>query len=201
LNVEEGALMFVMHYGYIALFIALILGLVGLPVPDELLLAFAGYLIAQGELHFIPTIIVCFIGSMTGMSISFIIGRKLGSPFLIKYKRFTRMTPKRMKRMEKWFNRFGKFAVVFGYFLPGIRHFSAYSAGITNWTYRSFVSYAVIGAAIWSLTFITLGMWLHEYWQLIVSSIHNFGIIGTVIVISIIVFFIVKRNKPKIKNN
>ncbi|OZM56579.1 hypothetical protein CIB95_10140 [Lottiidibacillus patelloidae] len=196
MTIEESAMHVIAHYGYIALFIALILGLIGLPVPDEVLLAFAGYLIAQGDFQFTQTLIVCFLGSVTGMSISFFIGRKLGIPFLFKYKRFTRITPLRIKRLNQWFTRFGKVAVIFGYFLPGIRHFSAYIAGVSNWSYRTFIAYAVLGAALWSLTFIFLGMWFEEYWEEMIKLIHRYGVVISIVTfITIILFMIIKIKK------
>jgi membrane protein DedA with SNARE-associated domain len=189
LDFQEGALQFVTNYGYIALFLALILGLVGLPVPDEILLTYAGFLIAQGRLELIPTVIVCAIGSILGMSMSYYIGLKLGTPFLLKYKKLTRITPKRLDHIQSWFERFGKLAVTFGYFFPGIRHFSAYTAGISKWDFKSFVGYALLGGMIWTLFFISVGVFLKDQWELILQLTHQLGISIVFSLLIAIVFY------------
>ncbi|HCQ02914.1 MAG TPA: hypothetical protein DIT99_20485, partial [Candidatus Latescibacteria bacterium] len=61
----------VMQYGYIGIFVLLLLGVFGLPVPDEILLAFAGYLIFKGDLQFIPTLASACVGAMCGISLSY----------------------------------------------------------------------------------------------------------------------------------
>jgi membrane protein DedA with SNARE-associated domain len=66
------------HYGYVALFGLLMLGIVGLPVPDETLLTFAGYLVFRQKFALLPTLTAAFFGSVCGMSLSYGLGRTLG---------------------------------------------------------------------------------------------------------------------------
>ena len=66
------------HYGYAGLLVALVLGIVGLPLPDETLLAAAGVLVHRGELSPVPTLLVALAGSCGGITLSFVIGRTLG---------------------------------------------------------------------------------------------------------------------------
>ena len=69
------------QYGYAGIFLLLMLGIVGLPVPDETLLTFVGYLSFQGKLALLPSVTAAFLGSSTGISVSYGVGRVAGSPY------------------------------------------------------------------------------------------------------------------------
>jgi membrane protein DedA with SNARE-associated domain len=198
--IHHKLLAFIAHYGYVGIFGALVLGIIGLPVPDEILMTFAGYLISQGRLHYIPTVIISVVGSFTGMSISYFIGHKFGYPLLEKYGSKIHITKEKLDHTQHWFKRFGKFTLTFGYFIPGIRHLTAYFAGISKWPYRSFVLYAAPGAMLWAVTFITLGTYLGEHWRAVTETIHRYLLVGLVVIIAaaLAVWYIRKARDKKI---
>jgi membrane protein DedA with SNARE-associated domain len=74
----DALLNWIPEYGYPALFLLLMLGIVGLPIPDETLLTFSGYLIFKNQLLWMPTMATAFFGSICGITISYLIGRRLG---------------------------------------------------------------------------------------------------------------------------
>lgn len=76
---------FVYAYGYLGVFSLLMLGIVGLPVPDEWLLTFAGYLIYKGHFHIVPALAAAILGSVCGISISYYLGRTLGTSIVRRY--------------------------------------------------------------------------------------------------------------------
>jgi membrane protein DedA with SNARE-associated domain len=117
------------------------------------------------------------------MTVSYFVGQKFGYPLLEKYGRKIHITKERLDSTQHWFERFGKFALTIGYFVPGVRHLTAYSAGISKWSYRSFSLYAVPGAVLWSVTFITLGTYLGEHWRAVTEMIHRYLLIFFVIMI------------------
>ncbi len=188
---------FIIYYKYVALFLLLGLGLVGLPVPDETLMIFAGYLIYQKKLLFLTSIITIFLGSLSGMTVSFFVGRRLGYPFLKKHGRKFHLTVDRLEKVERWFNRFGKWTVSFGYFIPGIRQLTAISAGISRWSYWTFIFYASIGAFVWVLCFISLGMLFGRHWPIIAEHYHQAGMIGLIVIIIGLGFWLVSRKASK----
>lgn len=175
---EETILHFVAHYGYIGIFVVLMFGIIGLPVPDEVLMTFAGYMVSLGRLHVVETIVVAAVGSLTGMSISFFVGQKLGLPVLLKYGRRFHLTEERLKKIDTWFIRFGKYAVTIGYFIPGVRHTTALFAGISGWSYRAFLLYAIPGALAWTLTFVTIGMVVGQHWKEFSHLLHRYLVLG-----------------------
>ncbi|MEB3100141.1 DedA family protein [Ferviditalea candida] len=180
----------------------MMLGMIGLPVPDELLMTFAGYLIFKGKLVYWITLIVACLGSISGVSFSFFLGHKWGLPLLEKHGRKIHMTPERLEKSEIWFKRFGKFAVTFSYFIPGVRHFTAISAGISRWKYRIFLLYAVPGGIAWAFTFITLGYYLGENWRVFTETFHRYmlyTVLGLVIGLGIWLAIRRKRNPKQMK--
>jgi membrane protein DedA with SNARE-associated domain len=187
------------QYGYIGVFSLLMLGIIGLPIPDETLLAAVGFLISKGHLAFIPAILSAFCGSICGISISYIIGRTGGLYLIHKYGYLFRITENNLNRTQHWFHRAGKWSLVFGYFLPGIRHLTALVAGSTKLEFSSFALFAYLGGFVWTLSFILLGYFFTEKWAVISEHIHRDLLIGTGIALIIIAayFLIQKLRKPK----
>lgn len=177
------------NYRYVGLFILLTLGLLGIPVPDEFLMAFSGFQTTLGRMGYGKTLIIATLGSFIGMNLSYWIGRRLGIPFLHKVAPYLHFNEKRIARAEHWFQRYGDRLIVIGYFFPGFRHFTAYFSGMSELHYGRYVALSGMGALLWSFTFITLGRILGEHWQKITFLMHRFFARGGIL-LAIIVFLI-----------
>jgi membrane protein DedA with SNARE-associated domain len=151
-------------YGYFGLYFALIFGIVGLPIPDESLLTLSGYFISTGRFHFVPAFLAAFLGSTSGITVSYWIGRAGGYRVVHKYGPKIHLTEERLHAVNQWFDRIGKWTLTIGYFIPGVRHFTALIAGASQLRYPLFALFAYSGGLIWSLTFISLGYYLGETW-------------------------------------
>jgi membrane protein DedA with SNARE-associated domain len=186
-TVQQSLFDFVMHYGYIALYLLLASGIVGLPIPDETLMTFAGSLTASnGPLSYPVALIVAYAGTMTGMVVSYTVGHKVGKPFLYRYGKWIKLTPVRIKRGEGWFHKYGLWAVCFGYFVPGVRHFTCYLAGMSGVKLWKYLLFAGSGALIWCITFLSLGHFIGENIEGLMDMFHHyFGI--TVLIIAALV--------------
>ena len=101
---EQDLLKWLTRYGAPLLFCAQVLGIIGLPIPDELLLTIAGALIAQGKLHAGPVILAAVAGCLTGITVSYLIGRLLGITLL---KRWFMRHEWAVDRAHRWLQRFG----------------------------------------------------------------------------------------------
>jgi membrane protein DedA with SNARE-associated domain len=184
-------------YGYAGLFFALVFGIVGLPVPDESLLTLSGYLISVGRFQFIPTFTVAALGSLTGITCSYWIGRAGGYRLIHKYGPRVHLTEERLLKVNRWFDRIGKWTLTVGYFIPGVRHFTALVAGASKLRYPVFAVFAYSGGLIWALTFITLGYSLGESWSANFQSGYRLplAIAAVVILIGIGIVISLKRRK------
>ena len=169
-------------YGVAAIFALLMLGVFGLPVPDETLLTFAGVLVREGQLPFVPTLLAAALGSMAGITISYTLGRTLGLGVVERYGRWLHVTRADLARVEGWFEHSGRWLLMFGYFIPGVRHFTAIVAGSSGLPRAVFARFAYVGAAIWSLTFITLGWYVGKHWEAALETAQRHILIVVVVV-------------------
>ena len=191
---KEAILNWVTLHGYVGLFSLLVLGIIGLPVPDEWLLTLCGYFIYKTTFRFAPTLGAAFLGSACGITVSYILGRTLGNYVLLKYGERFRITQNEVDRVHRWFEGIGHWALTFGYFVPGVRHLTAYVAGASKVDVGVFVAFAYSGALLWSLTFISLGYFLGEKWEEIAETVHGGGLLLAVLgVIAVGAYLIRKR--------
>lgn len=181
------------QYGYSGIFVLLVLGIVGLPVPDETLLTLAGYLVFRGQLRTIPTILFALLGTICGISISYVLGHTTGYYVLDKYGPRVHVTPERVDRVHQWFKHLGGFTLTFGYYVPGVRHVTAYVAGASKLEYPVFAVFAYAGAAIWTGTFLALGYFLGERWPDVVAQMHRAVLAGCCIAAAIGAVFLVRK--------
>jgi membrane protein DedA with SNARE-associated domain len=182
-------------YGYGAIFALLVLGIVGLPVPDETLMVFCGYLVSTGRLRPVPALIAAFSGSVCGITVSYLIGRTLGLGFVHRYGRYIHVTEARLERVHAWFNRIGHWALFIGYYIAGVRHFTAIIAGTSCLEMRSFALYAYSGAFVWVCTFLGLGYWFGEHWREVYSTVHRHLLVISAVVIVIAVVYVLYRRR------
>lgn len=151
------------QYGSLLLFILLILGIIILPVPEETLMVISGHLMREGILNIPFTLLAAYTGSMCGITISYLLGRTLGYYFVRKYGHWVGITHGRLVKMHNWFEHLGKWTLVVGYFIPGVRHLTGLSSGLSLLEYRHFALFAYSGAVLWVTTFLSIGYFFGHY--------------------------------------
>jgi membrane protein DedA with SNARE-associated domain len=180
--------------GLAAIFVLLMVGVFGLPVPDETLLTFTGVLVGRGRLGFPSSWIVAASGSMCGITLSYVLGRTGGRALLVRYGSWLHITHDRLARVEKWMEHSGRWALTFGYFIPGVRHVTALVAGSSDLPPSIFAAAAYPGAALWSLTFISLGWYVGDRWEEVLAIVHgHLAAACFLLAIAIGVFLVVRR--------
>ncbi|WP_124727795.1 DedA family protein [Staphylospora marina] len=172
---EQALFDLLLEYGYIGIFLFLMLGIVGLPLPDEIMMTFVGYLSSVGRLQLVPTFLSALVGSMCGITLSYVLGLSFGYPFLKKYGPKIFITRRRLRVTRVLFRKYGSLLLFFGYFIPGVRHVTAYLAGISNIPFPRFALYAYTGAVFWSASFIGLGYVLGANWEIVFDALHQYG--------------------------
>jgi membrane protein DedA with SNARE-associated domain len=181
-------LLSIAKYSYFGIFTALGLGIAGLPIPDETLMAYAGFLVSQGKLDYLYTIAVAFLGTACGITTGYIAGRTLGNPFLRRSAAKIHVHPDEIQEAKNFYNRYGKFAIFIGYFVPGVRHLTAIFAGTSLMPYRTFALFAYSGGLLWTITLVSLGYFLGEKWRRVYMYSHRFLI--PLVLLSIIALLI-----------
>jgi membrane protein DedA with SNARE-associated domain len=195
----EGVFAWLAAHGYGALYLLLALGVVGLPIPDETLLVFSGYLIFRGDLHPVGAFAAAVAGAWTGISGSYMIGRTLGIGVVHRFGKYIHLTERRLAKVHRWFDRIGHWMLVIGYYIIGVRHFTAIVAGMSRLEYPTFIAYAWTGGALWVATFLTLGYFLGEKWRPVAELVHQYVAYASITVIAIVGlwYFFWKRPRKK----
>ena len=196
---ENTVLQWVATYGYIAIYSLLVLGIVGLPVPDEFLLTGCGFLVYQGHLRLVPTVASALAGSMSGITCSYLIGRTVGWKFLhSRVGRWLRIKDRTIERVHDWFNRIGHWALMVGYFIPGVRHFTAIVAGTSKLEYPSFALYAYSGATLWVSAFIFIGYHFGQRWPEILNLVeHNLKLASVMVGVLVLAYLLFRYSKSR----
>ena len=149
------------------------LGIAGVPVPDETLLTFAGYLVFKQKLTFLPTLATAFLGSSCGITVSYAFGRGLGLHLVRKVGPLLRLKPEHLSQVQTWFARWGKYTLIIGYFVPGVRHVTAFVAGSSKLPLPVFALFAYSGALVWTSSLIGLGYLFGEEWAHLSDTLHR----------------------------
>lgn len=157
--------LFLAHYGYFAIFGLLTLGIVGPWIPDETILVLAGLAVHRGQLSLYPTVAAAFAGSLCGITLSYLLGRSGVICMLERISFLNKYVGAHLPQVEVWFERYGKWTLFFGYFIAGVRHFTALAAGISKLRFRSFAAWAYPGGLVWVICFIAIGYYLGAEWE------------------------------------
>ena len=193
----ETTLAWIHNYEYPAIVLLLMLGIIGLPIPDETLLLFVGYLSFKGELSTPLSLSAAVLGSACGITISYVLGHLLGARALATLGPWLHINQTRFLTARRWINRWGKYGLLVAYFVPGLRHLGALMLGASGLHYSSFAIFAYTGAVVWSTTFISVGYFLGEEWMTSSPALHQtfswIGIGAVVTVLGLIMVMMFRR--------
>jgi membrane protein DedA with SNARE-associated domain/membrane-associated phospholipid phosphatase len=188
------------HYGYWVLFLALMLELIALPLPGEFIMTYAGLIVYQGKLDWFLSIVVAGTGACVGMTISYWIGYRLGTPFFEKYGSKVHFGPDKLNSVSNWFQRYGNKMLLIAYFIPGVRHITGIFSGTTRLSFRKYAAYAYTGAFIWVTIFISLGKLLGPKWEKYHSTVNRYLIIlGLIAVIVYLCIYLFRKYKTRMR--
>lgn len=183
---------YISQYGYAGLFVILGTSILGLPIPDEFLMTFVGFLTYSGQLNLFLAIISAATGSATGITIAYILGKFFQQKVLGHLKKHA--GGQRLEKVLSWYQLHGGKLLTIGYFIPGVRHLSGYIAGLSQLKYRNFAFFAYLGAILWTTLFITLGRLLGSRWETFLPIIHRYALLlGTTAVVIFIIFYYISR--------
>ena len=188
----------VSSWGYAGVFLLMLLEASSLPIPSEVILPFAGYLVSVGQLNVWITILVATVAGMAGSLIDYHIGRK-GTDFLARRKILDKLLfdKKRLEMAAAWFNKYGAFTVFLGRMIPGFRTLVSFPAGAVKMSLRKFVAYTTGGCLIWNVFLVFTGVYLGTSWRQ-VASVSRYLIIGVLAAIPMTFIVLLIRRKRRI---
>ena len=153
----ESLQVLVSQWGYLGLLGFVLLGNLGLPVPEESVLWVAGYLVWQGGFHLPLVLMVGIVSAVVGDSLGYWIGRRYGQPVVARYGLWARLTPPRLATLRRFVQHYGPIAVFLARFVIGFRFLAGPLAGSLDLPWRSFLLANVLGALVYVPLMVGMG--------------------------------------------
>jgi len=135
--------------GYAGILILMFIESTFIPLPSELVIPPAGYLISQNEMSWIGVIVSGTAGSVLGALFNYAIAVYLGRPFILRYGKYFGVSEKKFVKGEAFFIRHGNISTFIGRLILGVRHYISFPAGLTRMNLKKFCFYTALGAGIW----------------------------------------------------
>lgn len=159
--------------GYPGIFLLMAMESSIIPVPSELVMPPAGYLIHQGSMAWLPTIASGTLGSLIGAYINYFTAHYLGRPLILKYGRYVLIPPDKFKRVEAFFLQHGEISTFIGRLLPVVRHLISIPAGVAGMCHVRFSLYTLLGAGIWCSILTWIGYVIGQNQALVMAWSHR----------------------------
>lgn len=174
--------------GYPGIFLLMAMESSIFPVPSELVMPPAGYLVQQGQMNMTLVILSGTLGSLAGAYLNYFAALWLGRPLLVRYGRYLWIQEEHFNRVEAYFQRHGEISTFIGRLLPVIRHLISIPAGLARMNHLRFSLYTLIGAGIWVSVLAWIGYFIGAERELIVQYSHQavLGAIASCVVIGLV---------------
>ncbi|WP_321421283.1 DedA family protein [uncultured Methanobacterium sp.] len=179
--------------GYWGVFLGMTLESACIPLPSEIIMPFAGFVVYEGKMSLIGITIVGALGNLFGSLIAYFIGFKGGRPFLEKYGKYIFITHKRLEMADNWFEKYGHEAVLISRVLPIMRTFISLPAGIAHMDLKKFITYTFLGSLPWCFVLGYIGYQLGPRWDLIRGYFHILDVIVIMGIIGVL-FYLLYRH-------
>ncbi|MHB1664634.1 MAG: DedA family protein [bacterium] len=177
-------------FGYIGIIFLMILESCALPVSSEIVLGTAGFLSGQGKFNFYLVVLSATAGTLIGSSLLYLIGVKGGRIFLEKYGKYLLISKKDIEKADKWFVKYGSFAVFIGIMLPVIKTYIGFPPGASLMNYKKFAIFVVAGSLIYNTAVVYLGLKLGQNIYLIKPFFHKMGLAMIIIIFILFAIYI-----------
>jgi membrane protein DedA with SNARE-associated domain len=189
---------FINQCGYVGVFLLMTLESMVAPVPSELVMPFAGFLIFTGQFGVVPVLVASTLGSIAGSLLSYGMGM-LGKPVVLRYGRYLLLNVHHLEWTEKFFLRHGGKTIFISRFIPVVRHLISIPAGLARMPLFPFILYTAVGATLWNMFLTYLGFRLKQNWPIIQKYTHildYFVVAGLIGATVYLVWKIKRARKP-----
>jgi membrane protein DedA with SNARE-associated domain len=146
----------------------------------------SGAIAGAGRADIVPLLAIGWVVSAVGDSVTFLLGRRLGRPFLIRSGRSLGLTEQRLGNVDRWFDRYGPLAASFGRLLPLVRPFGPFLAGASKLDYHRFLPWNVLGCLLFSLVFVGLGYVFYNSYDQVAETAGRVGVLALVAIVAVV---------------
>ena len=188
------------QYGYWGIILLMALESATFPVPSEIVMPFAGFLVFSEHSMNLPGVILAgTIGCTLGSIAAYAVGYYAGRPLILRYGKYILLREKHLVRAERWFDKYGAKATFMARLLPIIRTVISLPAGISKMRFKTFVLYSFVGSLPWTALLAYVGFWLGPNWREISSYFRGLDILVVVGAVALIVWYVyaVRKRSPE----
>ena len=180
--------LFINQCSYVGIFVLMTLESMVFPIPSELVMPFAGFLIFSGQFNPLAVMLASTLGSVAGSLLSYGMGR-LGEPVVLRYGRYLLLNVHHLEWTKKFFERHGGKTIFLSRFIPVVRHLISIPAGLAQMSLVPFLVYTVAGATLWNGFLTYLGVRLKENWWIIQRYTHILDYIIVAVLLAVAAYF------------
>jgi membrane protein DedA with SNARE-associated domain len=184
---------FLENWGYLAVFVLSFISSMGIPVGAEVAIIYGGVLSSSAfshgphHLNVIAVIAVAALAEVLGSLAGYLIGYFGGRPLVDRVGKYVLLTHRDLDRAEAWFDRRGEPLVLFGRFIPLLRSFVSFAAGLAEMAIGKFVLFTVVGCVIWCTALTSVGDALGKTYKHVLKDFSYAGyVLGALAVIAVI---------------
>jgi len=159
--------------GYSGLVLMMALESMIAPVPSEVVMPFAGFLVVEGRFTFLGATLASSLGTLLGSLLSYAIGRWGGYPLALKFGKYLLLDKHHLDITQAWFEKRGELTVFVCRFVPVVRHLISIPAGVAGMNLWRFGVFSVVGGTLWNIILLYAGVRLGERWDLIEKYTHE----------------------------
>lgn len=188
---------FIASWGYVAVAILMAAENACIPIPSELILGFAGYLIFADQMTFTGAMIAGMVGGMAGSIFAYVVGHYGGRSFVDKYGHYFFVKKSHVDIAQNWFDKYGLKAVFFSRMLPVVRTFISLPAGFAHVDMKKFLSLTFLGSLPWTALILAAGMMLGKSWEIMLKIGHQASLIFVAVSAVIIAVMYLRYRKRK----
>jgi membrane protein DedA with SNARE-associated domain len=174
---------------YIGIFLLMALESMIFPIPSELVMPFAGFLIFTGHFDPVWVMVASGLGSISGSLLSYGMGM-LGEPAVLRYGRYLFLNPHHLEWTKNFFARRGNITIFISRFIPVVRHLISIPAGLARMSLAPFILYTAVGAYLWNGFLTYCGIRLKENWRIIQQYTHILDYVVVMCLLAGLAYFV-----------
>lgn len=169
--------------GYAGVLVLMAIESCCIPIPSEIILPLAGFLVGQGKFAFWPAVLAGTVGGTLGSCVAYGIGAAGGRPLMLKYGKFVLISAADAAKADRFFERYGEATAFFSRLLPVVRTFISLPAGVARMHFGKFAGYTFAGSLVWSVVLVYVGQVLGQNWLQVRQLLQRFDYVVVALVL------------------
>lgn len=182
-------------FGYFGVLLAMAIESACIPLPSEIVLPMAGWMVSRGLFDLWWATLAGTLGCTVGSAVAYYVGAIGGRPILMRYGRYVLISPHDLETADRWFAKYGDWAIFFSRLLPVVRTFISFPAGVAKMNLPKFLIYTTLGSFPWSLGLVYAGKAAGDNWEGIRHFLAQFDYLIIAAILVLVALYIYRHAK------